>query len=209
MDKSGDVETTLVQVVDAVAGACSQICVHLSEPLYDLVLNLVYDYASTNVRSNAVRAIHQLVECVANADPFKTMARFLPFACRNIRIELENGASSIRTTSSSRPVPSDATLHWSKPYDTLRSDTSWQSNSTIRSCNLTGNSLQVCMLYHINNFHADTLIAMAELCVSDSKISQTKADVCISDPRSQGRVFVYLKASPQEGPLKAWVLMDG
>ncbi|RXW16590.1 hypothetical protein EST38_g9267 [Candolleomyces aberdarensis] len=101
-----------VQVVDAVTGACSQICVHLSEPLFDLVLKMVYDYASNNVRSNAVRAIHQLVECVANADPIKTLALFLPFCERNIRVELENGASSLRTTSSSIPLPSDATLHW-------------------------------------------------------------------------------------------------
>jgi proteasome activator subunit 4 len=86
----------------------------LSEPLYDLVLNMVYDYASTNVRSNAVRAIHQLVECIANANPEKTLSRFLPFCERNIRVELENGASSLRTTSSSRPIPSDATLHWSE-----------------------------------------------------------------------------------------------
>ncbi|ESK98482.1 membrane protein [Moniliophthora roreri MCA 2997] len=103
---------TEIQVVNAVAGACNQICVHLSEPLYDLVLNMVFDYASTNVRSNAVRAIHQLVECIANANPEKTLARFLPFCERNIRVELENGASSLRTTSSSRPIPSDATLHW-------------------------------------------------------------------------------------------------
>ncbi|KDR84809.1 hypothetical protein GALMADRAFT_217878 [Galerina marginata CBS 339.88] len=101
-----------VQVIDAVASACSQICVHLSEPLYDLVLNMVFDYASTNVRTNAVRAIHQLVECVANADPVKTLAKFFPFCSRNIRTELENGASSLRTTSSSTPLPSDATLHW-------------------------------------------------------------------------------------------------
>ncbi|KAK0473258.1 hypothetical protein IW261DRAFT_1553160 [Armillaria novae-zelandiae] len=101
-----------VQVVDAVAGACSQICIHLSEPLFDLVLNMVFDYASTNVRPNAVRAIHQLVECIANADPVKTLARFLPFCSRNIRTELENGASSLRTTSDSMPIPSDATLHW-------------------------------------------------------------------------------------------------
>ncbi|KAE9410746.1 ARM repeat-containing protein [Gymnopus androsaceus JB14] len=104
--------TTEVQVVDAVCGACSQICVHLSEPLYDLVLNMVFDYASTNVRTNAVRAIHQLVECVANANPEKTLQVFLPFCARNIRLELENGASSLRTTSSSLPIPSDATLHW-------------------------------------------------------------------------------------------------
>jgi proteasome activator subunit 4 len=103
-----------VQVVDAVTGACSQICVHLSEPLYDLVLNMIFDYASTNVRSNAVRAVHQLVECVANADPVKTLAKFFPFCSKNIRLELENGASSLRTTSASSPLPSDATLHWSK-----------------------------------------------------------------------------------------------
>ena len=104
---------TLVQVIDAVTTACSQICIHLSEPLFDLVLNMVFDYASTNVRANAVRAIHQLVECVANADPVKTLAKFLPFCSKNIRTELENGASSLRTTSSSTPLPSDATLHWS------------------------------------------------------------------------------------------------
>jgi hypothetical protein len=108
-----DSEHPVVQVVDDVARACSQICVHLSEPLYDLVLNMVFDYASTNVRSNAVRAIHQLVECVANADPVKTLAKFFPFCSRNIRTELENGASSLRTTSASSPLPSDATLHWS------------------------------------------------------------------------------------------------
>ena len=103
--------------MDAVTGACSQICVHLSDPLYDLVLHMVFDYASTNVRSNAVRAIHQLVECVANANPGKTLAKFLPFCLHHIQTELENGASSLRTTSSSSPLPSDATLHWSmSPY---------------------------------------------------------------------------------------------
>jgi hypothetical protein len=104
-----------VQVIDAVSGACSQICVHLSDSLYDMVLNMIFDYASNNVRSNAVRAIHQLVECVANANPEKTLAKFFYFCERNIRTELENGASSLRTTtSSSAPLPSDATLHWSE-----------------------------------------------------------------------------------------------
>ncbi|KAH8120571.1 ARM repeat-containing protein [Phellopilus nigrolimitatus] len=101
-----------VQVIDAVAGACSQICVHLSDPLFDLVLNMVFDYASTNVRSNAVRAIHQLVECMANSDPAKTLAKFMPYCTRNIRVELEHGASSLRTTTTKNPLPSDATLHW-------------------------------------------------------------------------------------------------
>ncbi|KAI5124439.1 hypothetical protein M0805_008323 [Coniferiporia weirii] len=100
------------QVIDAVAGACSQICVHLSDSLFDLVLNMVFDYASTNVRSNAVRAVHQLVECMANANATKTLAKFMPLCTRNIVIELEHGASSLRTTSTSNPIPSDATLHW-------------------------------------------------------------------------------------------------
>ncbi|PCH33392.1 ARM repeat-containing protein [Wolfiporia cocos MD-104 SS10] len=105
--------TTEVQLVDAVSGAFSQICIHLSEPLYDMVLKMVFDYASENIRANAVRAIHQLVECVANADPVKTLAKFLPFCDSNIRTELEHGASSLRTTSSSStPLPSDTTLHW-------------------------------------------------------------------------------------------------
>ena len=104
----------LVQIIDAVAAACSQICVHLSEPLFDLVLNMVYDYASTNVRSNAVRAVHQLVECMANANPEKTLKKFVGFCVGNIRVEIEHGASSLRTTSTTSPIPSDATLHWSR-----------------------------------------------------------------------------------------------
>ncbi|KAL4069445.1 hypothetical protein J3A83DRAFT_4095440 [Scleroderma citrinum] len=105
--------TSEVQLIDAVMSACSQICVHLSDSLFDLVLNMIYDYASTNVRSNAVRAIHQLVECVANANPEKTLAKFFPFCEATIRAEIEHGASSVRTTSTSSPLPSDATLHWS------------------------------------------------------------------------------------------------
>ncbi|KAF7339921.1 Membrane protein [Mycena venus] len=101
-----------VQVVDAVGRACQTICAHLSEPLYDLVLNMVYDYASTNVRSNAVRGVHLLIEALANANPVKCLAKFFPLCERNIRVELENGASSLRTTSVSSPLPSDATLHW-------------------------------------------------------------------------------------------------
>lgn len=134
-----------VQVVDAVAGACSQICVHLSEPLYDLVLNMVFDYASTNVRTNAVRAIHQLVECVANANPEKTLQIFLPFCARNIRLELENGASSLRTTSSSLPIPSDATLHWSML--SLFESLDIFSITFSRSCNTSRNRVQVSNIF--------------------------------------------------------------
>ncbi|KAG0692908.1 hypothetical protein DFH29DRAFT_816970 [Suillus ampliporus] len=102
--------TTEVEVVDAVTGACSQICVHLSDSLFELVLNMTFNYASTNVRSNAVHAIHQLVECIANAHPAKTLVKFLPFCAVNIHTEIKHGASSVRMTSSSLLLPSDATL---------------------------------------------------------------------------------------------------
>ncbi|KAJ7071321.1 hypothetical protein C8F01DRAFT_1216892 [Mycena amicta] len=101
-----------VDTVDAVGRACQTILAHLSEPLYDLVLNMVYEYISTHVRANAVRGIHLLIEALANAYPSKCMAKFFPLCERNIRIELENGASSLRTTASSSPLPSDGTLHW-------------------------------------------------------------------------------------------------
>ncbi|KAG8998807.1 hypothetical protein FRB90_012229 [Tulasnella sp. 427] len=84
-------------VISAAMEACSQICSHLSEPLFDLVLDLVWDFATTTVRANAVRAVHQLVECVARANSSKTLKRFLPYAINNIRAELEHGASSIYT----------------------------------------------------------------------------------------------------------------
>lgn len=135
-----------MQIIDAVTSACNQICVHLSDPLYDLVLKMVFEYASTCVRTNAVRAIHQLVECVANADPVKTLAKFFPFCAANIRIELENGASSLRTTSSSTPLPSDATLHWSKCFHL--SWVAWKGTQFLlfRSRYLKGDRLQVCLI---------------------------------------------------------------
>ena len=107
-----------------------------------MVLGLVFDYATQNVRSNAVRAIHQLVECVANAHPAKTLDRFLPFCDRSIRTELEHGASSLRITSSgSTPLPSDATLHWSKlHYFHAREALTY---GFIRPCHSAGRYVQV------------------------------------------------------------------
>ncbi|KAL0950801.1 hypothetical protein HGRIS_007566 [Hohenbuehelia grisea] len=88
------------------------VCLHLSDQLFDLVLNLVYNYATTNAKANAVRAFGQLVACLARAKPEQTIAKFLPFCISQIEEELKHGASSIRTTSSHSAVPSDTTLHW-------------------------------------------------------------------------------------------------
>ncbi|KAF6766226.1 hypothetical protein DFP72DRAFT_838774 [Ephemerocybe angulata] len=70
----------------------------LSEPLFDLVLKLVFDYGTTNAKSNAVRAFGQLVGSLARAYPEKTTAKFLPFCAAQIEEELTHGASSVRTT---------------------------------------------------------------------------------------------------------------
>lgn len=89
------------------------VCLHLSDSLFDLVLKIVYEYATTNTKSNAVRAVGQLVACLARANPQKTTDKFLPFCVEQIKDELKYGASSIRTTSSHAALPSDTTLHWS------------------------------------------------------------------------------------------------
>ena len=100
-------------VLKSIKGALDILCLQLSDQLFDLVLRLVYDYGTTNARSNAVRAFGQLVACLARVQPEKVVAKFLPFCANQIREELKHGASSIRNTSTHTAVPSDTTLHWS------------------------------------------------------------------------------------------------
>lgn len=100
-------------ILKAIKNMMDVICLHLSDSLFDLVLNLVYDYGTTNAKSNAVRAFGQLVACLARVRPEKTMAKFLPHCIAQIEEELKHGASSVRTTSTHAAVPSDTTLHWS------------------------------------------------------------------------------------------------
>jgi proteasome activator subunit 4 len=100
-------------VVKSIKSMLDLICLHLSDPLFDLVLKLVYDYATTNAKSNAVKAIGQMISSLALAHPVKTINKFLPFCLSQIKDELKHGASSVRTTSSHVAIPSDTTLHWS------------------------------------------------------------------------------------------------
>ncbi|OCH96671.1 ARM repeat-containing protein [Obba rivulosa] len=99
-------------VIKSIKNTMDLVCLHLSDPLFDLVLKLVYEYGTTNAKSNAVRAFGQLVSCLARVKPEKTIDKFLPFCVDQIREELKHGASSIRTTSTHTAVPSDTTLHW-------------------------------------------------------------------------------------------------
>ncbi|KAI0728586.1 ARM repeat-containing protein [Fomitopsis betulina] len=99
-------------VLGAIKGMMDIVCLHLSDAMFDLVLKLVYDYATSNAKANAVRAFGQLISCLSRAQPKKTVARFLPFCMDQIKDELRHGASSVRTTSVHMPTPSDTTLHW-------------------------------------------------------------------------------------------------
>ncbi|KAF9568547.1 hypothetical protein CPC08DRAFT_654918 [Agrocybe pediades] len=99
-------------VLKSIKGMLDVVCLHLSDSLFDLVLNLVYDYATTNAKSNAVRSFGQLVACLARVQPEKTMKKFLSHCISQIEEELKHGASSSRTTSTHAAVPSDTTLHW-------------------------------------------------------------------------------------------------
>jgi len=100
-------------VIKSIKSMLDLVCLHLSDPLFDLVLKLVYDYVTANAKSNAVKAIGQLVSSLALAHPSKTIDKFLPFCLSQIKDELKHGASSVRTTSSHVAIPSDTTLHWS------------------------------------------------------------------------------------------------
>ncbi|CAK5268900.1 unnamed protein product [Mycena citricolor] len=99
-------------VLSSIKSMMDIVCLHLSDHLFELVLRLVYDYGTTNAKSNAVRAFGQLVGCLARVQPEQTMAKFLPFCIAQVEEELRHGASSVRTTSSSAAIPSDTTLHW-------------------------------------------------------------------------------------------------
>ncbi|EIW86450.1 hypothetical protein CONPUDRAFT_78796 [Coniophora puteana RWD-64-598 SS2] len=99
-------------VLKAIKGMLVIVCLHLSDHLYDLVLNLVYDYATTNAKSNAIRPLGHLVASLARARPQKTVDKFIPICSLQVREELAHGASSTRNTSTHTSVPSDTTLHW-------------------------------------------------------------------------------------------------
>jgi len=103
-------------VLKSIKGMLDVVCLHLSDQLFDLVLNLTYNYATTNAKSNAVRAFGQMVACLARVRPEQTMAKFLPYCVGQVEEELKHGASGVRTTSSHAAVPSDTTLHWSTPF---------------------------------------------------------------------------------------------
>ncbi|CEL52206.1 Proteasome activator complex subunit 4 OS=Xenopus laevis GN=psme4 PE=2 SV=1 [Rhizoctonia solani AG-1 IB] len=100
------------QVLKALRSALDVVTYHLSDAMFDLVLKLVFDYASTNARANSIRAFGYVVACLSRARPKYTLAKFLPHCVRQVEVELAAGASSVRTTAAHAVVSSDTTLLW-------------------------------------------------------------------------------------------------
>jgi proteasome activator subunit 4 len=100
-------------VLKSLRSSLDMVFLSLSEPLFDLVLRIVYDYATTNAKSNSVKAFGGLVGSLGRANAEKTVNKFLPFCVAQIKEELKHGASSIRSSSNTAALPSDTTLHWS------------------------------------------------------------------------------------------------
>lgn len=96
----------------ALQAACDFVCSQLSPPLFDLALDIVFKEVSSTARSNSARVVSQLVSCFARSNSAKTLKKYWRLCDTNIRLELEGGASSTRTTSTNNPIESDVTLHW-------------------------------------------------------------------------------------------------
>jgi proteasome activator subunit 4 len=80
--------------------------------LAEQVLQQVFDYVTTTIRPNSTSLVHSLISAIGVALPVQTMDKFFHVCKNRILLELENGASSTRTNTSTVAIPSDAALHW-------------------------------------------------------------------------------------------------
>ncbi|KAF9155612.1 hypothetical protein BG015_009167 [Linnemannia schmuckeri] len=87
----------------------------LSPKLYDMTTKLVIDLVESAPLSNAENAMGTFISCWAGADSKNAMARLFPTLDRQIRSELEHGASSVPSLTHSH-LNRDDSLHY---YQTL------------------------------------------------------------------------------------------
>nr|XP_019009928.1 proteasome activator subunit 4 [Kwoniella pini CBS 10737]OCF48709.1 proteasome activator subunit 4 [Kwoniella pini CBS 10737] len=92
--------------------ACAGVFAALDDKLFDAALDQIIEYATTTCRANAVDAVGELIRHLAFANTAKVFSRLFPICRQRIIHELKTGASSLRTTTTSIPLPADAGLHW-------------------------------------------------------------------------------------------------
>lgn len=105
----GKLEETMISTITV---ACDFVLGQASPAIYDVALQIFSKHVVSAPKLNSAKAIGHLAACFGRADPRKALEAFLPVCISNIQIELENGASSIRTTSTSTPIESDTAFHW-------------------------------------------------------------------------------------------------
>nr|XP_019049698.1 proteasome activator subunit 4 [Kwoniella bestiolae CBS 10118]OCF28628.1 proteasome activator subunit 4 [Kwoniella bestiolae CBS 10118] len=98
--------------LSSVLHTCGGVFAALDDKLFDAALEQVAEYATTTCRANAVDAVGELVRNLASANATKVFAKLFPICKQRIMHELKTGASSLRTTTTSIPLPADAGLHW-------------------------------------------------------------------------------------------------
>lgn len=111
--KSGRIgEKNEEMVLNMLIATCDAFCSALGEEAFERCLDIVLDYCRTTVAANGVKVIGSFIGCFARANSARVLERVVPMCCERIALELAHGASSVRTTSTSVPLPQDAALHW-------------------------------------------------------------------------------------------------
>ena len=103
-------------MLSGIREAVDVVCFQLSDEIFDVVLNRIFQYAASNTKLNTMRAFTHLVRRLTRTNPEKALAKFLPHCTKQVTIELELGAASVATTSTHEAVHSDTALLWSEHY---------------------------------------------------------------------------------------------
>ena len=100
-------------MLSGIREAVEVVCFQLSDEIFDIVLNRVFQYATSNTKLNTMRAFTHLVRRLTRTNPEKALAKFLPHCTKQVIVELQHGAASVATTSTHEAVHSDTALLWS------------------------------------------------------------------------------------------------
>ena len=100
-------------MLSGIREAVDIVCFQLSDEIFDIVLNRVFQYATSNTKLNTMRAFTHLVRRLTRTNPEKALAKFLPHCTKQVVVELQHGAASVATTSTHEAVHSDTALLWS------------------------------------------------------------------------------------------------
>ncbi|KAK0534618.1 Proteasome activator BLM10 [Tilletia horrida] len=106
--QGGKTEEAVVSFLNAATDAT---CQAMSEHMFDIAFKIVFKHCTSTTSSNTVKHMGSLVASFARAGGPKVLNKLLPICVERIREELDHGASSARTTSTTTPLDSDTALH--------------------------------------------------------------------------------------------------